>query len=296
MPCSNDGEQVDLLDDLVERCPFPVARTRVDCAFSGGPDSTALVVLARHAGLEVTAHHVDHGLRPESADDARRARRIADDLGVAFIVHTVEVEPGANLEARARTARRACLPTDAMTGHTADDQAETVILRLLRGAGGTGLSAIRPGPTHPLLAVRRSETTRLCDLLGIDTVHDISNDRLDVWRNRVRAELMPLLADIADRDPVPILTRTADLLREESTLLDELAGAIDATDARALTGVSPVLARRALRRWLDEAGYPPDAASIDRVLAVARGDAVACELAGGRRVQRTQQRLRVVEP
>ncbi len=299
MPRSTHSERApdeSRLDGFAARCTFPEVGTRVDCAFSGGPDSTALVALARHAGLEVTAHHVDHGLRPESAADARRARKIADDLGVACVVHTVEVARGPNLEARARAARRANLPAGAMTGHTADDQAETVVLRLLRGAGSTGLSAIAPGPTHPLLALRRAETAAVCDLLGIDTVHDSSNDHLDVWRNRVRAEVMPVLADISDRDPTPILTRTADLLRQESALLEQLAESVDPTDARALTRASPVLARRALRRWLAEAGYAPDAASIDRVMAVAQGDAAACELPGGRRVERSHQRLRVVEP
>jgi tRNA(Ile)-lysidine synthase len=281
-------------DGLVARCRFPEAGTSVDCAFSGGPDSTALVALARRAALDVTAHHVDHGLRPESEDEAERARAIASDLGVGFVLHTVAVEPGPNLEARARDVRRAHLPDGAMTGHTADDQAETVILRLLRGAGSTGLSAIEPGPTHPILALRRTETTAVCDRLGIETVHDSSNDRSDVWRNRVRSEVLPLLADIAGRDPTPILARTADLLRDESALLDELASALDPTDAPALAHASPVLARRSLRRWLSEAGYPPDGAAIDRVLAVARGEAVACELTGGRRVQRTRQRLRIV--
>lgn len=297
MPHSSEAESVpSWLDDLAARCSFPPPGTPVDCAFSGGPDSTTLVVLARHAELLVTAHHVDHGLRPESAAEAQQARRIANDLGAAFVVHAVTVAPGPNLEARARDVRRDHLPDGVMTGHTADDQAETVIIRLLRGAGSAGLSAIEPGPTHPLLSLRRTETISVCERLGIDAVHDASNEHLDVWRNRVRAEVMPLLDDIADRDIAPILSRTADLLRQENALLDELALALDPTDARALTDASPVLARRALRRWLVEAGYPPDTASIERVLAVAYGDAVACELVGGRRVERSQQQLRVVDP
>jgi len=293
---SDTAGACDPLGVLVGRCNFPPAGTAVACAFSGGPDSTALVVLARHARLEVTAHHVDHRLRPESTAEADHARGIAADLGVAFVLHTADVEPGPNLEARARDARRLRLPDGVMTGHTADDQAETLILRLLRGAGSTGLSAIEPDPSHPLLDLRRAETTAVCERLGLDTVHDASNDRPDVWRNRVRAEVLPLFADIAGRDPTPILNRTADLLRQESVLLDELAGTIDPTDARALTFAPPALARRALRRWLADDGYPPDAATIDRVMTVATGAAVACELAGSRRVQRTNQRLRVIEP
>lgn len=281
---------------MIERCTFPPRDTAVACAFSGGADSTALVVLARHAGLDVTAHHVDHGIRPESGDDARRAAQIATDLHVPFVLHEVDVAVGPNLEARARDARRAVLPPNTSTGHTADDQAETVLLRLLRGSGSTGLGGIEPGPTHPILALRRSETADVCRQFGIEPVHDDSNDRADVWRNRVRAEALPLLTDIAGRDLVPILSRSADLLRDESRFLDELAGALDPTSARELTEASPVLARRAVRRWLTRDGYPPDVAAIDRVMTVARGDAVACELPGGRRVERSGQRLRVVDP
>lgn len=292
---SDPGQGTNWFDDLLDRCTFPRAGA-VDCAFSGGADSSALLVLARHAALVVTAHHVDHGIRAESVDDARRARAIADQLGVPFVLHTVGVAAGPNLEARARDARRSVLPPDTMTGHTADDQAETVLLRLLRGSGSTGLGAIRPGATHPILKLRRAETEAICTAAGVEPIHDATNDDLDMWRNRVRAEVMPLMRDIAGRDLTPVLTRTADLLREESALLDDLSKSVDPTDAPSLARTSPVLARRALRRWLDDAGYPPDAAAIDRVLAVARGDAIACELPRGRRVERSNQRLRIVEP
>lgn len=212
------------------------------------------------------------------------------------MLHEVEVEPGPNLEARARDARRSVLPQAALTGHTADDQAETVVLRLLRGSGSAGLSGIAPGPTHPILQLRRSETEAVCDLLDITPVHDPSNEVPDVWRNRVRADVLPLLTDVAGRDLVPILTRSASLLREENEFLDLLAAELDPTDVRVLADVHVVLARRAIRQWLTSSGYPPGAAAIERVMAVVRGEAVACELPGGRRVQRSEQRLRVIEP
>ena len=281
--------------ELLDRCTFPPAGTAFDGAFSGGTDSTALIALARRADLQVTAHHVDHGIRPESADEAERARRIADELGVPFVVHRITVAPGPNLEARARAARRSVLPPGTATGHTADDQAETVLLRLLRGSGSAGLGAIRPGRTHPILALRRADTDEVCRRLGITPVHDASNDRADVWRNRVRSEVLPMLTDIAGRDLVPILERTAALLRDDSEFLDGLAAAIDPTDAVALAEAPVVLARRSIRCWLVDGGYPPDAAAIERVLDVAHGTAVACELPGGRRVERSHQRLRVVD-
>jgi len=171
-----------------------------------------------------------------------------------------------------------------------------VLLRLLRGSGSAGLGAMRPGPSHPILALRRADTVEVCRSLGITAVHDASNDLGDVWRNRIRAEALPLLTEIAGRDLVPILERTAALLRDESGFLDRLAADIDPTDAVALAGAPAVLARRAIRGWLVDGGYPPDVAAVERVLDVARGMCVACELAGGRRVERSSQRLRIVEP
>src|SRR5947209_18344807 len=102
---------------LVRRCQFPAAGV---AAVSGGADSTALLVLAVEAGCDVTAVHVDHGLRPDSAADADHVAALAAHLGVPFRAERVEVAPGANLDARARDPRRAVLPRDAMTGHPAD--------------------------------------------------------------------------------------------------------------------------------------------------------------------------------
>ncbi len=100
-----------------------------------------------------------------------------------------------------------------------------------------------PGPRHPLLGLRRAETEALCTSMGLEPVRDPSNDDPRHLRNRVRHELLPLCAELARRDPVPLLARQADLLRDESALLEELAGEAvpDPTDARAL-------ARRAARR------------------------------------------------
>ena len=102
--------------------------------------------------------------------------------------------------------------------------------------------------------------------------------------------LLPLLTELGRRDPVPVLVRQADLLRDESDLLDLLAADLDPADADALADAHPAVARRAVRRWLTD-GYPPDAATVERVLAVARGEAVATEIGGGRRVERSRRRL-----
>jgi tRNA(Ile)-lysidine synthase len=282
--------------ELLTRCTFPPPGTSVDCAFSGGADSTALVALATRAECRVTAIHVDHGLRPESTDEAHQARELASALGVEFRLVTVDIAPGPNLEARARAARLAALPAGALTGHTADDRAETILINLLRGSGLDGLTAMAPAPTRPLLALRRTETRRLCADLGLTPVADPSNDDPRFVRNRVRHELLPLMSEIAARDIVPVLLRGVDTVDDDVSWLDDAAAAIDPTDARQLATAPVALARRAVRRWLRTAGYPPDAATVQRVLAVAAGKQVACEIAGGSRVERHRQRLSVIAP
>ena len=280
--------------ELLARCRFPApADGPVTCAVSGGADSLALLVLAREAGLTVTAVHVDHGLRPESAAEADVVSRVAERVGAGFRSVRVELADGPNLEARARQARYAALPPGALTGHTADDQAETVLINLLRGGGADGLAGMRADHRRPLLNLRRSETHALCADLSVQPVQDPSNRDPRFLRNRVRHELLPLLADMAGRDPVPVLVRQASLLRDEADLLDALAGDIDATDAPALTAAPLPLARRAVRRLLRDE-HPPTAAEVDRVLAVARHDARACEVAGGRRVSRSANRIAVL--
>ncbi len=265
---------------------------------SGGADSLALLALAVEAGCVVTAVHVDHGLRPGSDREAEVVRAAAERLGAAFRSERVSVEPGPNVEARARAARYAALPPGALVGHTADDQAETVLLNLVRGAALDGLAGMDPA-RRPLRRLRRFETRALCLALGLDPVVDPSNHDPAYRRNRVRHELIPLLSAVAARDVVPVLARQADLARDDMVLLDELAVAVDPTDARALAAAPAALARRAVRSWLRTAGpggpeqHPPDAAAVARVLAVARGEAVACELAGGWRVARTAGRLRL---
>jgi tRNA(Ile)-lysidine synthase len=284
--------------ELLTRCTFPPPGSDVTCAVSGGPDSMAMLALAVAAGCEVTAMHVDHGLRPDSEAEAQVVTDGAAQLGAAVRTTRVEVAAGPNLEARARRARHDALPPDALLGHTADDQAETMLLNLLRGAGLEGLGAMRRD-RRPILSLRRWETHRLCMELGLTVVDDESNRDAAFRRNRVRHELVPLLDDIAQRDVVPVLARQAELLREAADELDRGAATLDPTDARELDGASPVLARQAVRTWLrgcSDERHPPDAAAVERVLSVAKGTIKATEVGGGWRVERHQQRLVLVPP
>ncbi len=255
----------------------------------------ALLVLAVAAGCDVTAVHVDHGLRPGSAAEADVVAAAAGQLGAAFRSVRADVGHGPNLEERARLARRMVLPPDAATGHTADDQAETMLLNLLRGAGVDGLAGMRPGSRHPILALRRHETAQVCATSGIEPVRDPSNKDPRFVRNRVRSELLPLCERIAGRDVVEVLARQATLMAGDADTLAAVADLADPTDAAALATAPETVARRTVRSWLRGDGpHPPDAAAVERVLMVARGRAVATEVAGGTRIARSRGRLRAV--
>jgi tRNA(Ile)-lysidine synthase len=286
-------------DAVLALCRFP-AEGPVTLAVSGGPDSMALLVLAADAGLGGLVVHVDHGLRPGSAAEADVVARAARRFGFGFEGRRVEVAPGADLEARARRARYGVLPSGVLTGHTMDDLAATVLLNLLRGGALDGLAAMsRSGPlglgavVRPLLGLRRSDTVAVCERAGIETVDDPSNRDVRFRRNRLRAEGIPLLADIAGRDVVPVLARQAALAADDVELLESLAGDIDPTDVVALRSAPAALARRAVRSWLRSGPeqHPPSAAEVARVLDVAHGHHQACEVSGGRRVARRAGQL-----
>jgi tRNA(Ile)-lysidine synthase len=179
-----------------------------------------------------------------------------------------------------------------LVGHTADDQAETVLLNVLRGAAASGLAgmAARQGTiVRPLLDARRADTRVLCAAMGVSVFDDPMNDDRAFRRVAIRHDVLPQLSALAERDLVPVLARQADILRSDSEFLDDLAARAwpvdDVPRAAPLVALPAPLARRAVRRWLG--APPPSMAEVERVLAVASGRARATELAGGRRVRRS---------
>jgi tRNA(Ile)-lysidine synthase len=278
--------------------------TRVVVACSGGADSLALLAIARARDLHVAAVYVDHGLRPGTDHDARVVRAAAAAVGAEALVATVAFDAGANVEERARDARYAALEQMAdelgaeviLVGHTRDDQAETVLLAMLRGSGTTGLAgmpAVRGRVRRPLLDLRRADTREICARLGWSPARDPMNEDEHYRRVWLRRTVIPRLEHGARRDLVEVLARQAALLRDDDDYLDVLAAAYAPDDARALAALPVALARRVVRRWL---GSPrPDAGTVDAVLAVAREERRAAELPGGRRVERVGGRLHLVE-
>ena len=281
----------------------PGARVIVGC--SGGPDSLALLVLAREARYDVVAVYVDHGLRETSRFDADVVAAAATRFGARFRSVTVDVNGHANLEARARDARYAALERvrdeeDAvaiLVGHTRDDQAETVLLNLLRGSGTAGLAGMAPRRgviVRPLLGMRRAETREICARHSLVPVHDAMNDELRHRRVWLRREVIPRLEQGASRDIVELLARQADLIRDDDALLDDLARQRVTEDARTIAEMPLALARRVVRQFLGSP--PPSAVTVERVLEVARGERSAAQLAGGGRVERVAGRIVLTPP
>ena len=240
--------------------------SRVEVALSGGADSLALAAclsfVAPQAGWMAGAVVVDHGLQPGSADVAARAAEQATALGLDAEVMTVDVGTDGGPEAAARDARYAALrarPVDAvLLGHTLDDQAETVLLGLGRGSGPrslAGMPAVDGLMRRPFLSLRRADTERICAASGLPWWTDPHNADPGFRRNRLRHEVLPLLEDVLDGGVAEALARTADQLRADTALLDELAAEVsDPCDVPVLAAMAPALRSRALRRAALEAG------------------------------------------
>lgn len=208
---------------------------------SGGPDSTCLLhalhLLRRLFKIRLLAVHVDHRLRTDSGKDAAYVRRSCERLGVPFVLRTAAGKPqhGVSVEAWARTIRYAAAAdaahragaTRLATGHTMDDQAETVLMQLIRGAGPWGLAGIppvsraqavrdasaAPPRVRPLLDVRRSEVEACCRGLGLRPRRDPTNADTRLLRNAIRLEGIPALERATGRDVKGPIARSAALLR-----------------------------------------------------------------------------------
>ena len=249
----------DVLDDLSPG-------SRVEVALSGGADSLALAAclafVAPREGWMAGAVVVDHGLQPGSAEVAARAAEQARTLGLDADVVAVEVGTDGGPEAAARDARYAVLrsrPVDAvLLGHTLDDQAETVLLGLGRGSGPrslAGMPAVDGMVRRPFLGLRRADTERICTASDLPWWTDPHNADRGFRRNRLRHEVMPLLEDVLDGGVAEALARTADQLRADTSLLDELAAEVaDPCDVPLLAGLPSALRSRVLRRAALEAG------------------------------------------
>jgi len=294
-------------DELLERVeaggliagPAPVV-----VMLSGGRDSVSMLDLAvRARGAEaVSALHVNYGLRPEANGDEEHCGQLCAGLGVELeVVRPSRSQGGGNLQAWAREQRYAAATRLAgerdaaiATGHTADDQVETILYRLASSPSRRALLGMRPRNgrlVRPLLGTTRAETTAYCEERGLAWRDDAGNEEADFKRNLVRRDLIPQFERIHPAAKENVL-RTAALLREEEELLGSLvdaelegsgeapAGAI--AQAR-FAALHPALRRLVLQRLADEAAARPVAGAArfaEQVAGLSRGGSVL-DLGGG---------------
>ena len=322
------------------RLRLPTSGETIVVAVSGGADSTALLLALEelknynklYTGICVA--HLDHRLRKSSSKDAKWVADLSAKLGFKSVIGRAKVlddvvETNENLEQAARKARYAFLERTAkrvsanyvLTGHTMDDQAETVLLRLMRGSASLGLGGMEPVRplaknssiklVRPLLWARRTETEAYCRFRKIQFLSDEMNDDLSFARVQVRKQLLPLMQSFNNRI-VEAISRTATQLREDSAVLGSNSDAllqraavsneesdetkVPALDVKVLAEAPPALRRRALRQWLSSARGSTRRLEMVHLLAVEKlldgnaGGRVA-ELPGGGRVKRRQNRL-----
>lgn len=296
--------------EFVRRHALARPGARVVAAVSGGSDSVALVHILHElhrAGdlILVGVAHLNHGLRDTSERDLQLAQRVAESLGLPAFVERADVNARAarerrSIEVAAHAERyeffeRARLSQSAdlvAVGHTRDDQAETFLLRMLRGAGAQGLAGMYPrrGPVvRPLLGCRRRDLREYLDARHVAYVDDESNADVSIARNRVRAELLPLLEKRFNPGIVDVLADEAALARETWQAVREAADEVYAgvtsapsghgserrLDVAALAGALPALRRAVVRRAMSEVagGRPISFAHSEAALQLLDGDA-----------------------
>ena len=251
-------------------------------ACSGGPDSTALshalALLSSEFECELHLACVDHGLRPESKDEQSQVAIFAESLDLPFHPLCVEVAEGESLQSRAREARYRSLQrlrstlakvssgrVVIATGHTRDDQAETVMARLLRGAGLRGLAGINPfrmdGVIRPLIDTTREQVNRYVERYSLPTIHDPSNRNKRFERVRIRLDILPQLAR-EDRNIGDHLANLADEARAAFHFMEAMADEFlsrqlsekhrESISRASLVAVHPALRRIILRKWIEK--------------------------------------------
>lgn len=248
------------------------------CAVSGGADSVALLfamyLLKEKLGIRLSAAHFNHHLRGEESDrDEAFVRDFCDRYDIALYAGGGEVVAGKKgLEAAARDARYAflrSLPGTVATAHTADDNAETVLLHLVRGTGLKGLGGIAPvnnGVIRPMLGCTRRDVEDFCAEWCLSYITDSSNETDDFLRNRLRHHVMPLLKEENPRFAENTGAMALRLRQDEDCLARQVP---EKPEVEALKRLHPAVRNRALERFLKASGVrEPEAVHIARVEAL----------------------------
>jgi tRNA(Ile)-lysidine synthase len=263
--------------EIISRYSMFTSGDRVGVAVSGGPDSVCLLHVLRELAprwdLKLSVVHLEHGIRGQaSRDDAAFVRDLAIRLALPFHQKSVDVPASSgNLEQDARRARQeffrvlmaAGTVTRIATGHTRSDQAETVLYRILRGSGTTGLRGILPvtaeGIVRPLIGVSRADVEAWLGERGIEWREDATNRDATLDRNALRHDVIPMLRARFNPRLDDALSQLAELAGDEESYWDELLGAKPSASGpviltvKDIASVPPALARRRIRRAMESA-------------------------------------------
>ena len=247
---------------------------KIVCAVSGGADSIALLwalyLLKEEWDLDISAAHFNHHLRGAESDrDEAFVRNFCEGYGIPLHVGSGHIVPGKKgLEAAARDARYAflrSLPGRIATAHTADDNAETLLMHLVRGTGLKGLGGIMPqngNVIRPMLSITRQEIEDFLAEYAVDYITDSSNNGDDFLRNRIRHHVMPLLKEENPRLSQN-LSAMALRLRQDEEALAQQAAFEGAPQVEALRNMAPAVRARALEKFLKDSGVKePEAVHI----------------------------------
>lgn len=268
---SKDNSFVEAVREAIEAHNLIPDGAKVVAGVSGGADSVALLHALQRLGIPCTVAHLNHGLRGDESDgDEEFVRRLAEELGLPVVVRAADVrqlaeDSALSIEMAARQARHGFFAEfgDSVIAlaHHADDQAETFILKLARGAGPEGLAGMpyvqEIGPIRlirPMLDVRRSSILEWLKANNISWREDTSNSDETFLRNKVRHTILPLLEKELNPNIRETILRTMDILRAESEFVDEASSFVGLTETKleaSSTLQQPAaVQRRAVRRWL----------------------------------------------
>ena len=282
----------ELVSGALQRLELPEGPVTV--ALSGGADSAALAYLMVAGSIESRCLHVDHGF-PASPMLARAAMAVADHLDLELQTVEVTVPSGPSPEAQARSARYEAIASvegPVLTAHTRDDNAETVLINLVRGTGSRGLAGIpsfrAPNVHRPMLGISRAETREMAGLAGLPFVDDPMNADEGLARARVRRTVLPLLAEM-NPQIVESLSRAGGLVGRDADFIDSLLS--ETPEGAVAVGLVKTLPRpladRLLARLLDGVGVGVTSDRLDRVWEVVRGESQRRDLAEGKCVVRS---------
>ena len=300
------------------RCGVPA---RILVGLSGGADSVALLqalhALREEKGLTLYAAYVNHGLREDAEKEEAFCADLCHKLQIPFSIRRVQLAPSGSVEAEARACRYAALrdvmrETGAETlalAHHMDDQAETVLMHLMYGAGSDGLSGMaeyRKPLWRPLLTVRRADIREALNALGQSWCEDESNDDPTFTRNYIRSRIVPDMERAYPRT-VEAIARAAAILREEDACLDAMTNAWLEKNSAAgpwpflltapLCTEPMALKRRILRAYAARYGLLLEFSQVEELIALLNGEPGGkCNLPQGWRAQKTKERLHFVSP